>query len=208
MITITDILDCERYLDRVEAVIFDLDDTLYSEKDYVRSGYGAVAAAFPRVREMEKKLWVAFEKRLPAIDVVLEAEGLAGPDEKAKAMQVYRFHTPDISLYPGVEAMLRRLGQQKKLGLITDGRPEGQWAKIRALGIEVYFDKIIVTDELGGPAYRKPNEAAFVLMQQALGVPFEKMVYIGDNIGKDFIAPQKLGMSAIYFKNEDGLYTG
>ena len=80
-------------------------------------------------------------------------------------------------------------------------------AKIKALDIAGYFQKIIVTDELGGPPYRKPNEAAFRLMQQALDVPFEKMVYIGDNTKKDFIAPQKLGMQTIYFKNRDGLYT-
>ena len=208
MITITDILACEQHLERVEAVIFDLDDTLYSEKDYVRSGYSAVASAFPYVMGMEKKLWAAFEKRLPAIDTVLDAEGITAPEEKTKALQIYRSHIPTIELYPGADGMLRRLAQCKKLGMITDGRPEGQWAKIRTLGIETFFDKIIVTDELGGPNYRKPNEAAFLLMQQSLDVPFEKMVYIGDNVGKDFVAPQKLGMNAIFFMNKDGLYTG
>lgn len=208
MITISDVLACEQHLDKVEAVIFDLDDTLYSEKDYVRSGYRAVAAVFPNVADMEQKLWAAFEKRLPAIDVVLQAEGLLFPEEKEIALQVYRSHMPAIEMYAGVEALLQRLKQQKKLGLITDGRPEGQWAKIRTLRIEEYFDMIIVTDELGGSIYRKPNEAAFRLMQQVLDVPFEKMVYIGDNKSKDFIAPKKLGMQAIYFKNEDGLYMG
>lgn len=208
MIIVTDILNCERYLDQVDAVIFDLDDTLFSEKDYVRSGYRAVAAVFGQVENMETKLWEAFEKKLPAIDAVLEAEGMFDPQNKEKALQTYRSHMPTIKLYFGVEQLLLRLKRRKKLGLITDGRPEGQWAKIQALGIAGYFEKIIVTDELGGPAYRKPNEAAFLLMQQALDVPFEKMVYIGDNAKKDFIAPQKLGMKAIYFKNKDGLYTG
>ena len=103
---------------------------------------------------------------------------------------------------------MQRLIRCKKLGMITDGRPEGQWAKIEALGIRHYFAEIIVTDELGGPEFRKPNETAFRLMQQALNVPFRKMIYIGDNINKDLIAPQALGMQAIHFKNHDGLYTG
>ena len=208
MITITQILDCEQYLQDLEAVVFDLDDTLYGEKDYVRSGYQAVATGFPRVEDMAQKLWTAFEQRKPAIDVVLDAEGLATPENKEKALQLYRSHMPQIVLYPGVEQLLQRLARQKKLGLITDGRPEGQRAKIQALGIGDLFQKIIVTDELGGPAYRKPNETAFRLMQQTLDVPFEKMVYIGDNTKKDFIAPQALGMRAIHFKNQDGLYTG
>ena len=207
MITINNILECEQHLDMIEAVIFDLDDTLYSEKDYVRSGYRAITAAFEQVDNMEEKLWASFEKKLPAIDAVLEAEGIFDVDSKSKALQIYRHHIPSINLYFGVEQLLGRLKQTKKLGLITDGRPEGQRAKIAALGIDGYFEKIIVTDEMGGQAYRKPNEAAFLLMQQTLGVPFEKMVYIGDNPKKDFIAPGKLGMKIIYFRNKDGLYT-
>lgn len=208
MITITEILDCELYLQDLEAVVFDLDDTLYREKDYVRSGYRAVAAGFPQVENMAQKLWIAFEQRMPAIDVVLEAEGLATPENKEKALQLYRSHLPQLVLHPGVEQLLRRLAQQKKLGLITDGRPEGQRAKIQALDIAGFFEKIIITDELGGPEYRKPNERAFRLMQQMLDVPFEKMVYIGDNQKKDFIAPLALGMQVIHFKNKDGLYVG
>lgn len=207
MTTITDILECRDYLCEVEAVVFDLDDTLYSEKAYVRSGYRAVAAAFPQVEDMETKLWKAFLEKRPAIDAVLESEGIACAENKAKALQAYRKHTPTIALYPGVQQLLEELLRRKKLGMITDGRPEGQWAKIQALQLEKYFDKIIVTDELGGQDCRKPNPMAFQLMQQALEVPFEAMVYIGDNTAKDFQAPEALGMQSIHFCNPDGLYS-
>ena len=206
MITITNILDCQKNLMDIDAVVFDLDDTLYSEKEYVKSGYAAIANAFPQVKNMKKRLWNAFEKKLLAIDYVLDEEGLLLPCHKAKAIEIYRNHTPSITLYPGVADMLLRLSQKKKLGLLTDGRPEGQWAKIEALGIKRYFEKIIVTDELGGTRYRKPNEEAFVIMQKAVGVPFERMLYIGDNKVKDFIAPKKLGMKSCFFANPDGLY--
>lgn len=205
MITITNLMDCEANLGGVQAVVFDMDDTLYPEKDYVRSGYRAVAATFPQVEHMAEKLWAAFEAKQPAIDAVLESEGLSA--FKEKALQIYRNHTPEIALYPGAEALLKRLRETKKLGLITDGRPEGQRAKLQSLGLAGYFDHIIVTDELGGVEFRKPNQAAFRLMQQALGVPFSQMVYIGDNPKKDFIAPEALGMQAIWFANPDGLYS-
>jgi putative hydrolase of the HAD superfamily len=101
--------------------------------------------------------------------------------------------------------MLQRLKKQgKKIGIITDGRPEGQRAKIAALQLKV--DECIITDELGGIEYRKPNELAFRLMQERMQVPYEKMVYIGDNIKKDFIAPKRLGMKCIYVRLKDGLY--
>ncbi len=205
MTVIENILECERYLNDVDAVIFDLDDTLYPEKGYVRSGYSSVAKAFPHIIDMEDRLWKAFEEKKPAIDLVFGEEGM-GDAERRRAVEIYRNHSPRIELYSGVGQLLSRLSGTKRLGLITDGRPEGQWAKIDALNISGYFEKIIVTDELGGVEFRKPDKTAFKVMQRELGVPFGRMVYIGDNPKKDFKAPEELGMKAIHFLNRDGLY--
>ena len=185
MIGIDNILDVEEHIDGLDAVIFDLDDTLYSEKEYIRSGYRKIAEHF-RKPELADQMWAVFEHGGRAIDEVLTANKLEA--HKEEALRIYRFQDPEIHLYPGVEEMLKRIRRTKKVGIITDGRPEGQRAKLRALRIHV--DEIIVTDELGGVKFRKPNEAAFRLMQRRMSVPFEKMVYIGDNMKKDFIAPE------------------
>ena len=55
--------------------------------------------------------------------------------------------------------------------------------------------------------FRKPCDIAFRIMQHRWGIPFEQMVYVGDNAEKDFQAPKQLGMRTLYFENEDGLYT-
>ena len=201
MISIDNILDVEKHINGLDAVIFDLDDTLYSEKEYVRNGYRKIAEHF-RKPELADQMWVVFEHGGQAIDEVLTANDLEA--HKEEALRIYRFQEPDIHLYPGVAEMIARIRRTKKVGIITDGRPEGQRAKLRALGIKV--DEIIVTDELGGVEFRKPNVTAFRLMQERLAVPFEKMIYIGDNMKKDFIAPERLGMQAIHFRNPDGLY--
>lgn len=194
MTIINNILDVENLISDIDLVLFDLDDTLYSEKDYVKSGFKAVDS------KLFDKLWEAFEKGLPVFDSVI-------PERKEEALKIYRNHIPDISLYSGVTDMLGRIRKSgKHLGIITDGRPEGQRAKIKALGLEGLVDKIIVTDELGGSEFRKPNKLAFELMQSYFNVPFDKIVYIGDNLKKDFVAPELLGMKAIFFKNPDGLY--
>ncbi len=100
--------------------------------------------------------------------------------------------------------MINRIKIWKKIGIITDGRPERQKEKIKALGLKA--DEVIITDELGGIQYRKPNIKAFELMQHRLQIAYKKMVYIGDNISKDFRVPKKLEMNVIYFKNANGLY--
>lgn len=201
LIEIDDILNVEKHINGLEAVIFDLDDTLYSEKEYVRSGYKKIAEKFGEA-EIEDELWSAFLKHEPAIDVVLEKHGLS--DRKAEVLSIYRKQNPDIHLYPGVVEMLERIAQNLKIAIVSDGRPEGQRAKIRALGLENI--PFIITDDLGGMEYRKPCDRAFKLMLKELNTPPERAAYIGDNIHKDFIAPEKIGMRCIWFKNKDGLY--
>ena len=190
----------------VSAVIFDLDDTLYSEKDYVRSGYREVAALLPEIKDAQEKLWKAFEEGRPAIDYVLQQAGLAA--RKEQCLRAYRMQNPQIGLYDGAKEMLATLKNRGiKIGIVTDGRPEGQRAKLRALGLYDLVDSILITDELGGTQFRKPNDIAFRIMQGRFCVPYGEMVYVGDNPQKDFQAPRALGMRWIYFRNDDGLYS-
>lgn len=67
-------------------------------------------------------------------------------------------------------------------------------------------DDIFITDELGGPQFRKPCDIAFRIMQNRWRLPYEQIVYVGDNPNKDFQAFRQLGMRWKYFRNEDGLY--
>lgn len=205
---ITRLTEAEAFLLQHSVVLFDLDDTLYSEKDYVRSGYAEIAKSYPQVENMAQKLWSAFENGEKAIDYVLQKEGIYTPETAANCLHIYRYQQPDITLNADALDLLNTLqANGVRLGLITDGRPEGQWAKIQALGIEPYFEKIIVTDELGGIQFRKPSTTAFERMQMHFQVPYDQMVYVGDNPKKDFVAPRQLGMDWVYFKNPNGLYS-
>lgn len=207
MLEIYDILEVRNHIDGLKAVVFDMDDTLYGEKEYVRSGYKQVAKVVPQIKDAAYKLWGFFEEKKPAIDELLVTEGLENPELKLACINAYRFQTPEINFYKGVSEMLKELRDAGYLiGVITDGRAEGQRAKIKALGLENLVDHIIVTDELGGIQYRKPNPVAFEIMKEKFGVEYFQMCYVGDNIKKDFIAPQMLGMKSIWFRNKDGLY--
>jgi len=192
----------------VKAVIFDLDDTLYSEKDYVRSGYREVAQLLPQIENCQERLWTAFLQGKPAIDTVLREAGLESGQIKEKCLNAYRSQRPRISLYEGVEQMLMLLRSSGiQIGIITDGRPEGQRNKLEALGLYPLVDHVLITDELGSERFRKPNDIAFRIMQTQFNVPYEQMLYVGDNPNKDFQAPKQLGMRWIYFQNPDGLYS-
>ena len=186
----------------IKGVIFDLDDTLFSEKEYVRSGYKAVSDYLGG--GYEDRLWSFFEAGRAAIDELLKEIGRE--EEKKAAVEIYRNHKPNIHLYSGVIEMIERLKSRGiKVGIITDGRPEGQKKKIKALGLDV--DDVIITDELGGLQFRKPCDIAYRIMLHRWKTPASQVVYVGDNQAKDFQAPQQLGMKNVWFRNPDGIYS-
>ena len=188
----------------VRGVIFDLDDTLYSEKDYIRSGYQAVAA-YLGSDAYKERLWDHFTAGRPAIDALLSE--LDRLEEKAACLEIYRSHMPDITLYSDAAALINELKMHGiPIGIITDGRPEGQRNKLKALGLDKLVDDIIITDELGGIQFRKPCDIAYRILQCRWRIPFGQLVYIGDNASKDFQAPRQLGMQQLHVLNPDGLY--
>lgn len=188
----------------LKGVIFDLDDTLYPEKDYVRSGYKAVETYLGESGAADA-MWRAFEEGKPAIDAYLAAVGRE--TEKAACLEVYREHTPDIKLREGATELIAALKSKGiKIGIITDGRVSGQEKKLASLGLYDMADDIIITDSLGGVQFRKPNDISFRIMQNRWRIPFEQIIYVGDNPNKDFQAPKQLGMAHICFVNPDGLY--
>ncbi|MBR3779239.1 MAG: HAD-IA family hydrolase [Clostridia bacterium] len=186
----------------IKGFVFDLDDTLYLERDYVRSGFCAIAQAFGDERLSDELMRLFTEDRRN----VYQRAGFSD-EECGRCIAVYRQHLPDIRLSDAAKDTLSALRARGcRLGILTDGRPQGQRNKIQALGLEPMVDAIVVTDELGGEAFRKPNPTAFQMMKEALALDYDEMVYVGDNPIKDFVAPKMLGMQACYLRNPDGLY--
>ena len=186
----------------IRGFVFDLDDTLYPERDYVYSGFRAIAREFGDDALADKLMRLFAEDR----QNVYQRSGFSD-EECCRCVAVYRQHLPRISLADGVAETLSALRARGcQIGIITDGRPQGQRNKIEALGLEPMVDAVIVTDELGGESFRKPNPVAFQKMSETLGLSYAEMVYVGDNPAKDFIAPLMLGMHACRLHNPDGLY--
>lgn len=166
----------------IKAIIFDLDDTLFPEEDYVKSGFRAIADYFGD-KNIFEKLYGLFKKDKRN---VYQRAGFS-EEECSKCIEIYRNHFPDIKLDLKIKELLSELKERGfLLGIITDGRPIGQRNKISALRLDELIDKIIVTDELGGIEFRKPNPKPFELMKEALKIDYNEMMYIGDNPAKDF----------------------
>ena len=196
----------------LDAVVFDLDDTLYPERAFAFSGFDAVAEALPDIfsdpAQATARMVQLFdtEHRRRVFNTVLTQSGVE-PEEQlvSRMIETYRTHRPRITLHLDAEAVLTRFAGNFQLGLITDGPAIMQRNKIAALGLEPRFDKIILTDELG-EGCAKPHPRAFELMSQRLAVDPARCVYVADNPAKDFLAPSALGWKTIQIKRKDGIY--
>jgi putative hydrolase of the HAD superfamily len=199
----------------ITTVIFDLDDTLYDEVEYCKSGFTAVARylshTFPRKVTTDlayTTLWDIFEggEHDRTFNEALSALELKYDDKFIRGLiLIYRKHIPKLLLPRESRQVLDELKQDYILGLLTDGYLPGQRLKVRALGIQTYFKHIVYTEQLGRQFW-KPSPAGFELLSKALNCPYDSMVYVGDNIQKDFLAPNQLGMTSIQVVRNLGVH--
>jgi putative hydrolase of the HAD superfamily len=193
-------------------IVFDLDDTLYLERDYVRSGFNAVgrwADTALGLGDCAECAWRAFESgvRGTTFQVVLTQAGCK-PDTTVidEMVRVYRSHSPVISLPADSLHCLQELRKYAVLAVITDGPADSQQAKCRSLSLEDLVDTVICTGQWG-PAYYKPNPHAFSYLQTQVGQSVSRFVYVADNPTKDFQAPVQLGWDVVRIKRPAGLYS-
>lgn len=189
--------------------IFDLDDTLYCEHDYVRSGFHTVAQFLADSYSIQTELlYNEFIKewqshgRGQVFDTVCKKFNIHA--NIPQLVNIYREHKPTLTLYKDAAEVLSFFYMNHvPMGLITDGKSVMQWNKIKALAIEKYFSSIVVTDDLGADCW-KPSPIPFQKVASDLEVDIRDCIYIGDNPYKDFIAAKKLGMKTVRIIRETG----
>lgn len=198
----------------IRAVVFDLDDTLISELQYVKSGFRHIAKVLSSEADIDEgnvfnDLIKLFKKNPSNVfNRFYEKYGI----KYSKAMIVrlireYRGHLPVIQFYDDVLPCVNVLRQADiKTGIITDGFANAQRQKLKAVEAEKLFDEIIITDEIGRD-YWKPHPKPYELMSEKLGVPFEKMIYIGDNPEKDFFIGSIYPITTGRITRENGVHS-
>lgn len=197
----------------VKAVIFDLDDTLYMENEFVEYGLKNAAnvaeTVYGIVNANEKIRSLYQESKGKVFDRLVNAETIKDKEiAVAGLVKAYRNCEPkNLHCNPGVLDLLKTLKKKGvRTGIITDGFADVQKSKIKALGIQEYIDEIVITDELGGVQCRKPNPIGFEKMLKMLDVKPQEMVYIGDNPNKDFAIKKYLPIITARVDVPNGIY--
>lgn len=194
----------------LSAVLLDLDDTLYPEREFARGGFRAAAAVLAaRLQrssdELFELLWKQFENgtRGSIFDSVL-AE-LNVPRDAAlidELVRAYRSHEPQLTLFADAERVLSLLSSRCGLGLLTDGPAEVQRRKVKALGLPSRVESIVYSDDFGREHW-KPSPIPYLELLRKLHVDPSHAVYIGDNPKKDFIGARRLGLQTVRIRRPD-----
>ncbi len=197
----------------LRAVLFDIDDTLYSTTAFAKTarrnavlamiGAGLEAEPEAALKELDEviaefssnydhhfdKLLMRFEGQLggrnPAL--VVAAGVVAYHNTKFEALEPF----PDVI---PLLADLRRCGVVT--GIVTHGWTAKQAEKIVRLGLLPHLDPgaVFISDQIG---ISKPNPKLYGAALRALGLSPAEVMYVGDSPAHDVAPPQALGIIAV-----------
>ena len=169
------------------AVVFDLDDTLYPYRRFVRSGFAAVAIYLEREHRVPAA--AAFRVMVRAsrggrrgreLQAAIETFSLP-PGTFVEAIRVLHEHEPLLRLPPPSREALRHLRRAGwRIGVLTNGAPSIQARKIAALSISRYVDAVVYATECGTGA-GKPDTQAFLDIAHRLDVQPHQVVVVGND---------------------------
>jgi putative hydrolase of the HAD superfamily len=176
--------------------VFDLDDTLFPEYDFLQSGYRQIASLLMAVAgaDLYNDMLRRYNNKENVFSWLVDAYRSADSRITMEwLLKIYREHLPDISLDKATARFLHQLKEKAiPAALVTDGRSLTQRNKLKALGIENYFSEIIISEEFGS---EKPDERNYLYFQHKYHD--KEFYFFGDNTAKDFIVPARLGWRTV-----------
>jgi putative hydrolase of the HAD superfamily len=182
--------------------VFDLDDTLYPYRQFVLSGFAAVAAylerhhGIPSSRALETLK--AARRRRPGRELQKLCETFDLPASYVPALvALIRSHRPSLRLPTRSALVLRSLRRHWRLGVLTNGIPSVQVRKVAALGLDRLVDAVVCAVDCGD-GRGKPASDGFVEILVRLGTAPDRAVFVGDDPCADVAGATRIGMKTIH----------
>jgi len=182
-------------------IAFDLDDTLYEEFTFVKSGLDSVSNYLYKKYSIPVKDSTNFlhyelvNGREKILDKLLVKFKLYNKQEVRKCLSIYRAHYPKIQLFPQANLVLERF-KNIPIYVITDGNKIVQKNKIIALGIPKKIKSYVLTSHYG-LKNAKPSPYCFLHICKKENIKPSEFIYVGDNPNKDFVGIKPLGFKTI-----------
>lgn len=207
----------------VDAVLFDLDDTLFDHRHARLIGMETLRRLEPGLARFPlAQLDRAFERLLSDIHVRLVLTGKISPPESrelrmTKLLAEYRIDLPKrrirelvdrrLEAYrrhrravPGAAALLRGLrASGTAIAVVTNNLISEQQEKLRVTGLDELVDHLVCSEEVG---VLKPDPRIFRVALKRAGARARQSVMVGDSWDSDVRGAAQLGVWPVWFHRD------
>ena len=168
-----------------------------------------VRERYYRIMKQQKD---ASGEEYPEIDVeaiwneLLMQEGIKSSSirgQQAKVIaHIYRGVSRNrLQLYPDVKRVLNELQMKYRLALISDAQSCYALPEIQAVGLENYFESIVISSRYG---FRKPDPRLFQKTLDNMQLTSSEVIWVGNDMFRDIYGAQALGIKNIYIDSNQG----
>ena len=136
----------------------------------------------------------------------LRQEGIKGAPARRKMAlilaQLYRgISRKRLQLYPDVKRVLDELRPAYRLALVSDAQPCYALPEIKALGLDGYFDPVIISAPYG---FRKPDRRLIEKALDIMKLTTAEVICVGNDMYRDIYGANRLGIKTIFVDSNQG----
>ncbi len=201
-------------ISKIKAVLWDLDDTLYSRVEAARLTFFGMFREHLYIDRPESFIEEAVNYMMTqvkrnsmihedAFNALLEKYPPDKPYIRDNCVDYYFNHISEFakpySVQMDIVKRLRAMGVKTAIVTnIPNGRAQSQRDKISALGIAECFDVILVSAELG---IHKPDRRIYDYAAELLGVKNSECLFVGDDPHSDVQGAINADMDVVFLDN-------
>tara|TARA_B100000780_G_C21124645_1_gene455929 strand:- start:781 stop:1404 length:624 start_codon:yes stop_codon:yes gene_type:complete len=178
-----------------DAIIFDLDYTLYDESSYLEKSIDSLNI-------IKKKIVVEYKFRINSKNIIkdiLKKYNCYNEKNSSIIFNNLKKNKVQLKIYKGFIPLFKKLKKSNiKIGILTNGNSIIQKNKIKNLKLKKYFDLIIIAKEAGK---EKPHKEAFSLILKKMGSDPKKSLFVGDNSKNDIVGAKSIGMKTLWINH-------
>ena len=175
-----------------EAIIFDLDYTLYDESKFLEK-------VVNDTNIIKKKIKIDYKFRLLSKNIIIDILKKNNSYNKKNSLIIFndlKKNKVKLKLYKGFLPLLKKLKKDKiKVGILTNGNPLIQKNKIKNLKIKKYFNSIVFSKNLGK---EKPHKKSFLTIMKKIKSNPKKSLFVGDHKDNDIVGAKSIGMKTLW----------
>ena len=212
---------------KYKLLLFDLDHTLW---DFETNARDAIYDIFTELKLNEKisdfdlfyktyeehnhRLWAEYEAgnlkkeqlRTLRFHLTLKDFGINNSDMANYFGETYLTLSPKkTALFADVKETLDYLQPKYEMAIITNGFPEVQHIKIASCGLDNYFKRLFISEQIG---YPKPRPEIFHAAVTAFNMKKKSCLMIGDNWDSDIEGAKNYGIDQVYFNPKKNAVEG